>query len=426
MAGTSGSRSSRSVNCGAESGSRALSNLAAMEASQATGTPRIMVVAALGRRDIVSMFDLLAGQAELTFVEYERNWGHGLDPAAYEGCGRLTTWEEHSSADALLDSVRPTRVAMLQIGSRNQLALRAAARRRGIPVDHVEHGYRLPATVRQDPAIAGPRRLGPRSTVRANRFFLDSTIREGFRGAVRLAEVGFRATVDGGAIGHPRLARARRPDRYVSFSEECFEYHRVADRVPVELAKRTVFVGVPQFDCFAYKASASKEDRLAVMADHQLHNVGIRGWNAEYRREWGRRLEQTLKACSWRLVLKRHPGDREDVWRDSDARWIRQVDTIDELAAYANAASLVLGTGSTLQLPLMASPVAAALALEIHPSPGPPLSGRIIEAGVAEAVTSFDGLDTALRRAAETSRAAGSQQASLYRAVSLPAGRQGT
>ena len=256
-----------------EIGYRALSNVAAMEGSEAAGAPRIMVVAALGRRDIVSMFDLLVGQAELTFVEYARNWGHGLDPAAYEGIGRLTTWEEHSSADALLDSVRPTRVAMLSIGSRNQLALRAAARRRGIPVDHVEHGYRLPATVRQDPAIAGAGRSGPRSTVRANRFFLDSTIREGVRGAGRLAEVGVRATFDGGAVAHPRLARARRPDRYVSFSEECFEYHRVADRVPEELADRTVFVGVPQFDCFDYEASAPKEDRLAVMADHQLHNV---------------------------------------------------------------------------------------------------------------------------------------------------------
>ena len=48
----------------------------------------------------------------------------------------------------------------------------------------------------------------------------------------------------------------------------------------------------------------------------------------------------------------------------------------------------------------MASPVAAALALEIHPCPGPALSGRIIEAGIAEAVSSFDDLDTALRRVA--------------------------
>ena len=372
-----------------------------MEGSEAAGAPRIMVVAALGRRDIVSMFDLLVGQAELTFVEYARNWGHGLDPAAYEGIGRLTTWEEHGSADALLDSLRPTRVAMLSIGSRNQLALRAAARRRGIPVDHVEHGYRLPATVRQDPAIAGGGRSGPRSTARANRFFLDSTIHEGFPGAVRLAEVGLRATLDGGAVAHPRLARARRPDRYVSYSEECFDYHRVADRVPVELAKRTVFVGVPQFDCFAYEESAPKEDRLAVMADHQLHNSGVRGWTADYRRDWARRLEQALRASSWRLVLKRHPGDGEDVWRNSDPACVKQVETIDELAAHADRASLVLGTGSTLQLPLMASPGAAALALEIHPRPGPALSGRIIEAGVAEPVTSFDDLHIALQRTAE-------------------------
>ena len=97
-----------------------------MRGSETTGAPRILIVAALGRGDIVSMFDLLAEQADLTFVEYERNWGHGLDPEAYRGVGHLTTWEEHRSADALLDSVRPARVAMLSISSRNQIALRAA------------------------------------------------------------------------------------------------------------------------------------------------------------------------------------------------------------------------------------------------------------------------------------------------------------
>ena len=359
--------------------------------------PRLLVVATLGRADIVSMFQGLVGQAELSFLEYRRNWGDGVDPDVYGRYGRLTTWEEYRSAPELLDRLRPDRIVMLSIGSRNQLALRWEAARRGIEVVHVEHGYRLPAAARQDPAIAGSGRSGPRSTFRANRFFLDSMIHEGFPGAVRLAEVGFRATVDGGAVAHPRLARARRPDRYVSFSEECFEYHRVADRVPAELADRTVFVGVPQFDCFAYQGVAPREDRLAVMADHQLHNAGMRGWTVEYRRDWARRLEQTLRASSWRLVLKRHPGDMEDVWRDSDPAFIEQVETIDELAAHAEAASLVLGTGSTLQLPLIASPSAAALALEIHPHPGPDLSGRIIEAGVAEAVLTFDDLGTALR-----------------------------
>lgn len=171
--------------------------------------------------------------------------------------------------------------------------------------------------------------------------------------------------------------------------------------MPAELANRTVFVGVPQFDCFAYQESGPKEDRLAVMADHQLHNAGLRGWNAEYRREWVQSLEQTLSASSWRVALKRHPGDREDVWRDADPACVEQVDTIDELAERARAASLVLGTGSTLQLPLIASSGTAAVALEIHPAPGPALSGPLIEAGVAHAVTSFEALGAALQRTAE-------------------------
>ena len=101
----------------------------------------------------MSMFQDLVGQAELSFLEYRRNWGDGVDPDVYGRYGRLTTWEEYRSAPELLDRLRPDRIVMLSIGSRNQLALRWEAARRGIEVVHVEHGYRLPATVRQDPAI---------------------------------------------------------------------------------------------------------------------------------------------------------------------------------------------------------------------------------------------------------------------------------
>src|SRR5690349_11963290 len=106
---------------------------------------------------------LVARGADLTFVEYERNWGHGLDPSVYHTYGTLTTWEEHSSASALLTSTNPDLIAMIAISSRNQLALRATASRRGIEVIHVEHGYRLPAGVRSSSGFQPRRRSGPRS-----------------------------------------------------------------------------------------------------------------------------------------------------------------------------------------------------------------------------------------------------------------------
>ena len=345
------------------------------------------------------MFRGLVGRADMTFVEYERNWGEGLDESIYRPYGVLTTWEEHRSARALLDWCRPDRLAMLAIGSRNQLALRIEAARRRIEVVHVEHGYRLPAGVREDPGLGMSTRSGPPSALRTNRFFAGSAI--GAAGMSTL-EAGARATFGRAATAHPRLAGYRRPDRYVSFASECFEYHRVVDRVPPQLAKRTTYVGVPQFDCFvARDVQPPTDERLAVMADHQLHNAGIRGWSTGFRREWARRLEAVLGEASWHLVVKRHPGDQESVWEQADPSVVTEVDSIEQLASWARTAALVLGTGSTLQLPLIGSPQTAAVALEVHPLPGPALSGRVVEAQVAEPVASFEGLRLMLGRTAD-------------------------
>src|SRR5262245_46510978 len=161
------------------------------EGTSRGGRPRIMVVAALGRPDIVGMFKPLARIADLTFVEYERNWGEGLDPRVYEGFGQLTTWERHRSAKALLARTNPDTIAMISIGSRNQLVLRAEALRRGIEVVHVEHGYRLPPHVRSAPGVHTVGREGPRAGVRTNRFFVQSAILAG----PRIAAAGLEASI---------------------------------------------------------------------------------------------------------------------------------------------------------------------------------------------------------------------------------------
>lgn len=347
------------------------------------------------------MFDGLEDEAELTFVEYERNWGDGLDPGVYSAHGTLTTWESHRSAQALLDHDRPDLVAMLAITSRNQIALRAAAARRGIEVVHVEHGYRLPAVVKHDPRLNASLRSGPRGSLRTNRFYLGSLLRSGPGPGARLAASGISAFRSGSDVAGPRLAAARRPDRYLSFAPECFAYHRDVDRVPPDLAAATEYVGVPQFDGFDRdRAAASADAGLAVMADHQLHNIGIRGWTDAFREDWAKRLVGVLAGRSMRLVVKVHPGDRSRVWDrvGGTPGVVTVVDSVDELAAHAARASTVLATGSTLQLPMVGLANTATIALEIHPDDGPALSGRLSEVGVADAVTSFPELDAQLDR----------------------------
>ena len=62
--------------------------------------PRILVVATIGRADLLAMFEQVAAHADLTFLEYAST--PGVTPQLYEPYGQLTTWEEHRSARSLL------------------------------------------------------------------------------------------------------------------------------------------------------------------------------------------------------------------------------------------------------------------------------------------------------------------------------------
>jgi hypothetical protein len=61
---------------------------------------------------------------------------------------------------------------------------------------------------------------------------------------------------------------------------------------------------------------------------------------------------------------------------------------------------MALGVMSTLQLPLAGLDHMATVTVEVHPQPGEVLSRRLVEAGIAHSVASFEELATALDDAA--------------------------
>jgi hypothetical protein len=353
-----------------------------------TGT----VTGSVPRADILDMFRSLVGAAELTFVEYDWPAESGLGREVFDPFGELTTWEEERSADALLERVRPDRVVLLFTSSRNQLALRAAARDRGIETVHTEHGYQLPAvdsssTWGHAPGMEGVSSGGPGR----HAFFARSLIRRRPRVAGALLRYGIAVARAGGAT--PAVLRAfaelRRPDRYVSYSRECFEFHRDVDHVPPRQVAETPFVGVPQFDDFRVATSAETR-REALLIDHAFQNAGLFGWNDAFRREWVDRIAEAVLAGGFeRLHVKRHPLDRSGAWEPhaGDDR-VRLVER-DRLPELSRTASVVLGTWSTMQMPFAAQPHIAVISLEIHPEPDHFPSRRFVEAGVAEPVRSY-------------------------------------
>src|SRR5579863_6819704 len=118
--------------------------------------PRILVVGAINRPDIIAMFRDVREACELHFLEYYYNWGIRANPAHYADYGRVHFWHEYGHAGKLLDDIKPARIVSFYLSSLNQVALRAVARDRGIPVFHLEHGF-LPRWGEEPPRTSGAR-----------------------------------------------------------------------------------------------------------------------------------------------------------------------------------------------------------------------------------------------------------------------------
>lgn len=346
------------------------------------------------------MFEGAAKRAELTFVEYAST--PGVTQEAYEPYGRLTTWEEHRSAHSLLREVEPDLLVMLAVGVRNQLALRREAGRRGVRTIHLEHGYRLPLATQR--SIKGQRDkvtngdiAPPRSSLATHRFFAGSLMRLPPRDAARLARHALPSIGGASLETLSAVADMRRPDRYVSFAPECFAFHRELDLVPPRLADQTLFVGVPQFDCFrADRGGTDPGSETVVLVDHQLHNTGYLGWDPSFHRRWAEGIHAAVTASGRRLVVKVHPGERSSPWTEYTDGSVEIVPSISQLAERAQSASIALGLMSTLQLPLAGLDHMTTITVEIHPRTKEVLSGRLVGAGVAQPVTSFEELRAAL------------------------------
>ncbi len=350
----------------------------------------------MSRRDILEMFTVPRTRAELIFVEYERGWGDGIDPGVYQDFGDLVTWEAHSSANKLLEETGPDRVVFLFTNSLNQVALRVAARNKGIESIHAEHGYRPPIAAEINRyTTARNRNDNHFSSFRTHSFFARSLVTSGGAAGV-LAKYASAVRREGASPAVLRsFADLRRVDRYISFSAECFDHHRDVDRLPAPFSESVVFTGIPQFDDFRI-TPISQPERSILLIDHQLHNGGIFGWDERFRRIWIERLVAVAKSAGFRLFVKLHPGDRSDSWRSYWDEPSIQIVEREDLAELARRVSVVLGTCSTLQLPFAALPHVAMITLEIHPESDVFASRRFVEAGVAEPVRDFSGLLVAL------------------------------
>jgi hypothetical protein len=391
----------------------------AARAAPAVRKPAILVTGTIDRPDILSMFRDVGDSAALTFVEYYFNWGIKCHPEHFEGYGPLRFWDEFRHANDLLDQLRPDRIVFFYISSLNQVALKVAAQQRGIPTLHLEHGFRqryadsvdhalVSVGVRRRLNLAKLRREFPH-IVRNHAFFMRSVPQ--LRPPVRqeLFRYGLRSYARGLSLGaRSEFGRLRQPDRYIAFSPEILEYHRVQDAMSAEDMQRVTYIGLPQFDPYCNLPVAPIDPRNVILIDHQNHSGKLYGWTIEFRHEWVRKIHETITALGLRLFVKQHPGDLSNAWAPYLDKGNVEIIDHDRLRALLPSTRLILGGFSTMQLPVTGLPHTVLITLEIHPDAGVHGSKQFIDAGVAAPVTSFEQLRSNLidveRLAAEQSR----------------------
>lgn len=366
----------------------------------------VLVVGALDRPDIIKMFDDVRDSVQLHFLEYFYNYGVPTDVRHYASYGRVHFWHEYRHAGELLDEIKPDRIVFFYLTSLGQVALRAVARDRKIPALHLEHGFRQ----RFDESFEAPI-MKRYNSLRFDRAKLQREFKEivgnhaFFLRTVPIVQPPHRRALAcfGGEIYWRgispalllRYADLRRADRYIAFSPEFFEFHRVQDAI-IDWRTRVSYIGIPQFDAYADVAPESIDPRNVVLIDHQFHNANLFGWTPEFRRDWVQQLRALVRDLGLRLFVKLHPGDVSGMWNEHASPG--EVEIVDHrgLLRAIRATSVVLGTISTMQLPLAALPHTALLTLEMHPERERFLSLPLVRAGVADPVHTFDELRHAL------------------------------
>jgi hypothetical protein len=363
-----------------------------------------LIVADYSRQDFVSFFEGLPPSISLYFIDPLN--AESVTPAPrFPPNSHCIYWKDFAHAQQLLQQLQISKVFVFFLEAYNHLALRAAAKVLGIPVVHLEHGYRSTQPLKR-PAPAPPRFQLPVSDysdrLRTQLFFfrtllmLPGPLRRQLWRFYRLRRKSKEA------VYQPGLLELLTPDAFISFSPAIFEVHRQRlqlDSVPVQ------FTGFPQFDAYLRLCPATRLQHNLLFIDQNLAEQGLLGWTPAHRQ---RLLDALLAHCRQagvQLLVKPHPYSSPDFWQGVARLDARQegVQLLDE-AGLQNALAenyLVLGFYSTLLLPLAALPHTVVFCIEDHPQPeehSP--SAFLLEAGVAEGIGSINEMGEKLARSA--------------------------
>lgn len=153
----------------------------------------------------------------------------------------------------------------------------------------------------------------------------------------------------------------RNPNRYISFSEVIFRFHRIKDHLDDQA--QVDFIGFPQFDDLLDLDESN--DRELLYIDQPFVEKSQFGWNTEFRKRLIQDIHDKIaKKFNYILKIKPHPTSDQSFFKSLESE-LERVKIIDAKEIYSN--DIVLGFASTLLIPLAAQKNTICFSLDMHP-----------------------------------------------------------
>lgn len=361
----------------------------------------VLIVGDYNRSDFLYPAKMFHQQIRFYFIEHlNEKCINNKEALQY---GKVIFWKDFSDAYDLIEKIAPSCIVFYFLEAYNHVALNVAARMKGIPTYHLEHGVRFfveEANFNYNPPqpllkkiLSDPIRLisGAFDRQRNKRFYSNTTKRSEGK-AKECLEDFYKIRSTHGILDTFKKVRnhLRWPDEYISFSPLVFEYHQAIEDLPQDYPVR--FIGIPAFDHFAQWKNLVTVDSGVLFIDQPMHEQNFKGWTETSKKEFLFQLSSLINSLGRKLFIKPHPWNEKSLYRDilSDENVIL-VD--NDWSNIINRIDTVVNFSSTLLIPFMAMQQICCFTMEMHPdNRTKPYSYFFLDSGACHAVYSFQEL----------------------------------
>ena len=310
---------------------------------------KILVYWDYRRTDTLLPFLRLAQEFDFVFIYFRYPAEDPVNEFTFE----RVYWISYQSGFHLIEQTKCDAILFVELSNLYAIALNYAARGRNIPTFWMDHGIK----VNFDIYIEWQLSATPKPENRSNLFkklhtlffYLASARRLRLRDLKLALRLPLQLKSDGERAFSRNQFEARRPLRYILFSEQNAQYYVTRDRAS---KREIIYIGNPFFDDFKNSAvlkTNGASSRYCLLIDEgALEYCGI---TLADKKEFIQKLNSIALEENLSLYVKLHPVNynEPDTLIDSNIVYFRSANLINLI----NEAQFCFGMSSTVVLPLL-------------------------------------------------------------------------